>query len=59
MRQLTSVDAQFLAVEDGKTRGHVTAVGIYDPSTAPAGQLTHDAVRDVDALMPFQPGFGA
>jgi diacylglycerol O-acyltransferase len=49
MRQLTSIDAQFLAVEDGRTHGHVTAVGIYDPSTAPAGQLTHDAVRDLVA----------
>ena len=39
MHQLTSIDAQFLAVEDGKTHGHVTALGIYDPSTAPGGHL--------------------
>jgi WS/DGAT/MGAT family acyltransferase len=49
MRQLTSIDAQFLAIEDGRTHGHVAAVGIYDPSTAPGGQLTHDAVRDLVA----------
>lgn len=49
MRQLTSIDAQFLAIEDGRTHGHVAAVGIYDPSTAPAGQLTLDAVRDLVA----------
>ena len=41
MRQLTSVDAQFLAIEDGRTHGHVTALGIYEPG----GQLTYDAVR--------------
>ncbi len=45
MRRLTSVDAQFLAIEDGKTHGHVTALGIYDPSTAPGGTLTYDAVH--------------
>ena len=49
MRQLTSIDAQFLAIEDGRTHGHVTAVGICDPSTAPGGQLTHGAVRDLVA----------
>lgn len=47
MHQLTSIDAQFLAVEDGKTHGHVTALGIYDPSTAPEGHLTLDGLRDL------------
>jgi diacylglycerol O-acyltransferase / wax synthase len=59
MRQLTSLDAQFLAIEDGKTHGHVTALGIYDPSTAPDGRLTLDAVRSLVAermhlLPPFR-----
>jgi WS/DGAT/MGAT family acyltransferase len=49
MRQLTSVDAQFLAIEDGRTHGHVSALGIYDPSTTPAGRLTLDAVHDLVA----------
>lgn len=40
MRQLTSLDAQFLAVEDGRTVGHVSALAILDPSTAPGGRLT-------------------
>jgi diacylglycerol O-acyltransferase / wax synthase len=40
MRQLTSLDVQFLAAEDGRTHGHVSAVSILDPSTAPGGQLT-------------------
>ena len=59
MRQLTSLDAQFLAAEDGKTHGHVSGLGIYDPSTAPGGSLTLDAVRDLVAgrihlLPPFR-----
>ena len=59
MRQLTSLDAQFLAAEDGKTHGHVSSLGIYDPSTAPGGKLTLDAVRDLVAgrihlLPPFR-----
>ncbi|HEX6944685.1 MAG TPA: wax ester/triacylglycerol synthase family O-acyltransferase [Casimicrobiaceae bacterium] len=45
LRQLTSLDAQFLAMEDERTHGHVSALGIYDPSTAPGGELTLDAVR--------------
>jgi diacylglycerol O-acyltransferase len=40
MRQLTSFDAQFLALEDGRTHGHVAGLAILDPSTAPGGDLT-------------------
>lgn len=47
MRQLSSLDAQFLAVEDGRTHGHVMAVGVYDPSTAPTGHLTVDTIREL------------
>ncbi len=39
MRQLTSLDTQFLAIEDGRQAGHVGSLGIYDPSTAPHGEL--------------------
>ena len=35
MRQLTSLDAQFLAVESARTYGHVGGLAIYDPTTAP------------------------
>jgi WS/DGAT/MGAT family acyltransferase len=42
MRQLTSLDAQFLAVESARTYGHVSGLAIYDPSTAPGGRLTRD-----------------
>jgi diacylglycerol O-acyltransferase len=40
MRQLTSLDVQFLAAEDGRTHGHVSAVSILDPTTTPEGKLT-------------------
>jgi diacylglycerol O-acyltransferase len=39
MRQLTPLDAQFLAVESSRTYGHVGGLAIYDPSTAPGGTL--------------------
>ena len=59
LRQLTSLDAQFLALEDGKTHGHVTALGVYDPSTAPGGRLTLDAITElvrsrIHLLPPFR-----
>ena len=40
MRQLTSLDAQFLRMEDARTYGHVGGLAVYDPSTAPGGELT-------------------
>lgn len=40
MRQLTSLDAQFLAIESPRAFGHVAGLAIYDPSTAPGGELT-------------------
>src|SRR5918911_416989 len=40
MRQLTTLDAQFLAVESARTYGHVGGLAVYDPSTAPGGELT-------------------
>ncbi|MFL5826404.1 MAG: WS/DGAT/MGAT family O-acyltransferase [Thermoleophilaceae bacterium] len=39
MRQLTSLDAQFLAVESPRTYGHVGGFAVYDPSTAPGGKI--------------------
>ncbi len=48
MRQLTSLDAQFLAVESARTYGHVGGLAIYDPTTAPGGDLT---VEDVCRLV--------
>ena len=39
MRQLTSLDAQFLALETPRQSGHVGGLAILDPSTAPGGKL--------------------
>src|SRR3954467_8224140 len=47
MRQLTSLDAQFLAIENGRNLGHVSGLSIYDPSTAPGGVLTADRMCEV------------
>jgi diacylglycerol O-acyltransferase len=48
MRQLTSLDAQFLGLESARTFGHVGGFAVYDPSTAPGGELT---VKDVCRLV--------
>ena len=40
MRQLTALDQQFLALEDSRNYGHIGSLAIYDPSTAPGGELT-------------------
>src|SRR3954452_14393193 len=46
MRQLTSLDAQFLALENARQTGHVGSLAMLDASTAPGGrfgcgQVTH------------------
>jgi WS/DGAT/MGAT family acyltransferase len=48
MRQLTSLDAQFLALETPRQTGHVGGVAILDPSTTPSGSLTG---ADLQALI--------
>jgi WS/DGAT/MGAT family acyltransferase len=48
VRQLTSLDAQFLGVESGRTFGHVGSLCTYDPSTAPGGELT---IQDLCGLV--------
>ena len=47
MRQLTAVDAQFLALESRCQYGHVGNLMVLDPSTSPGGELTLDALRRV------------
>jgi diacylglycerol O-acyltransferase len=59
MRQLTGVDAQFLAMENANTFGHVSGLCILDPTTAPSGTFTIDDIRAVVAerlhlLPPFR-----
>src|SRR5215212_3903281 len=48
MRQLTSLDAQFLALETPRQSGHVAGLAILDTSTTPTGELT---VADIEALI--------
>jgi diacylglycerol O-acyltransferase / wax synthase len=58
MRQLTSLDAQFLAMETPRTFGHVSGLAVYDPSTAPGGELTLDDVRHlVESRLHLLPPF--
>ena len=47
MRQLTSLDAQFLNVESPTTVGHVGSLVVLDPATAPNGEWTLDSVKGV------------
>src|SRR6476660_9578106 len=48
MRQLTSLDTQFLALENSNQTGHVAGLTILDPSTTPSGELTF---KDITNLM--------
>ena len=47
MRQLTSLDQQFLALEDVRIHGHVSALGIYDPRTESGRRLDVGLVREL------------
>jgi WS/DGAT/MGAT family acyltransferase len=58
MRQLTSLDAQFLALESARQTGHVGGLAILDPSTAPGGSLSCGDVQDMIAeRLPLLPPF--
>ncbi|HEV2999915.1 MAG TPA: wax ester/triacylglycerol synthase family O-acyltransferase [Solirubrobacteraceae bacterium] len=58
MRQLTSLDAQFLALESGSHTGHVGALAILDPSTAPGGSLGCADLRElIRERLPLLPPF--
>lgn len=49
MRQLTSLDAQFLALENPRQTGHVAGLAILDPSTTPGGTLAAADIQDLIA----------
>src|SRR5919199_5996430 len=56
MRQLTSVDTQFLALETSRQTGHVGGLAILDPSTAPGGKLElADMCRLMGERLPLLP----
>jgi diacylglycerol O-acyltransferase / wax synthase len=48
MRQLTSLDNQFLALENSRQSGHVAGVAVLDPSTTLRGALN---AADIQALL--------
>jgi WS/DGAT/MGAT family acyltransferase len=48
MRQLTSLDAQFLALENSRQSGHVGGLAILDPSTARGGRV---GCREITELL--------
>ena len=58
MRQLTGLDAQFLALESARQYGHVGGLAVLDPSTARGGKLE---LEDVQAMiierLPLLPPF--
>src|SRR3954470_24083522 len=47
MRQLTSLDHQFLALESRRHTGHVAGLAILDPSTAPGGEVSCRSVKQL------------
>src|SRR3954466_13353925 len=58
MRQLTSLDAQFLAIETPRTWGHVSGLAVDDPSTTDSGALTiEDVCRMVSGRLHLLPPF--
>jgi len=58
MRQLSSLDAQFLAMETRRTYGHVSGLAVYDPSTAPGGKIElADVCRHVGSRLHLIPPF--
>ena len=58
MRQLTSLDAQFLALESERQTGHVGGLALLDPSTAPGGKLDAGSLRSLlEERLPLLPPF--
>jgi WS/DGAT/MGAT family acyltransferase len=52
MRQLTSLDANFLAMESPRTYGHVGGLAVLDPRSAPGGRIeVQDLCRVVAARL--------
>lgn len=58
MRQLTGLDAQFLALETPSQYGHVGSVAVLDPSTTATGRLElEDIQRLIHERLPLVPPF--
>lgn len=58
MRQLTGLDAQFLALETPRQTGHVGALAVLDPSTRPNGRVElADLCNMLSERLPLLPPF--
>src|SRR5919199_1667295 len=58
MRQLTSLDTQFLALENDRQVGHVGGLAIYDPTTAPNSDFSCGRLRELlRERLPLLPPF--
>jgi diacylglycerol O-acyltransferase / wax synthase len=57
MRQLTGLDAAFLAMETRTVYGHVGSVCVLDPSTAPEPFTYERFLRVVESRLPLVPPF--
>ena len=58
MRQLSAQDASFLYLESQGAHLHLTALYIYDPSSAPAGKVSYgDILRHVGSRLHISPVF--
>jgi diacylglycerol O-acyltransferase / wax synthase len=58
LRQLTGLDAQFLALETPRQAGHVGGLAILDPSTRPNGRLELADIHNLMAeRLPLLPPF--
>jgi diacylglycerol O-acyltransferase len=58
LRQLTSLDAQFLALETNRQAGHVGGLAILDPSTRPGGTIGCDDIKALlSERLPLLPPF--
>jgi diacylglycerol O-acyltransferase / wax synthase len=58
MRQLTGLDAQFLALETPRQYGHVGGLAVLDPSTRPNGRLElADVLQMIAERLPLLPPF--
>ncbi|MGB0121268.1 MAG: wax ester/triacylglycerol synthase family O-acyltransferase [Solirubrobacterales bacterium] len=47
MKQLSSLDATFLALENDRNYGHTGGLAILDPSGAPGGEITIDDIKQL------------
>jgi diacylglycerol O-acyltransferase / wax synthase len=55
MRQLTSLDAQFLAMESARQYGHVAGLAVLDPSTRAGGLDLASVQQLLEQRLPLVP----